>query len=70
MIDLPKVHPAYGGNLTFYKDLEVGTKFWVCNGGWEGEIILQENQKCYLVKATGEVWLVTEEKYNWLTILK
>lgn len=29
----------YGGTTTIMSTLEVGTKFYVCNGGWEGEIV-------------------------------
>ena len=31
--------PRYGGKLTDLRTLPVGTKFFVANGWWEGEIL-------------------------------
>ena len=33
------IHPKYGGVLTDLLDLPVGTKFFVTNGNWNGEIL-------------------------------
>ncbi len=38
--------PKYGGTLTDLRELPVGTKFYVANGCWEGEILADE---CILV---------------------
>ena len=32
-------HPEYGGTLTDLRKLAVGTKFFVANGWWEGEVL-------------------------------
>ena len=32
-------HPEYGGTLTDLRSLPVGTKFFVANGWWEGEVL-------------------------------
>lgn len=41
--NLGKRDPQYGGVLTELSTLAAGTTFFVCNGGWEGEIALLEN---------------------------
>lgn len=33
------IHPKYGGILTDLLELPVGTKFFVTNGNWNGEIL-------------------------------
>ncbi|MGX1195761.1 hypothetical protein [Metabacillus sp. SLBN-84] len=40
----------YGGTTTQISSLEVGTKFYVCNGAWDGEIILVDGIKRVLVE--------------------
>ncbi|WP_078598461.1 hypothetical protein [Evansella clarkii] len=39
----------YGGTPTKMMELAVGTKFYECNGGWSGEIVLKDNQKHVLI---------------------
>lgn len=41
--NLGKRDPQYGGVLTELSTLTAGTTFFVCNGSWEGEIVLLEN---------------------------
>jgi len=43
--DLPLHHPKHGGTLVYYEDLEVGTKFYVRNGHWDGEIVMEDGVK-------------------------
>jgi hypothetical protein len=40
----------YGGVTTVISTLDVGTKFHVCNGVWDGEIILKDGKKHVLIK--------------------
>jgi hypothetical protein len=40
----------YGGVPTVMIELEVGTKFFVHNGVWNGEIILRDGKKCVLIE--------------------
>jgi hypothetical protein len=40
----------YGGITTFVNNLDVGTKFYVCNGAWYGEIVLKDGKKFVLVE--------------------
>ncbi|MCZ4246969.1 hypothetical protein BXO87_02390 [Bacillus sp. GZB] len=35
----------YGGTLTKISTLEVGTKFYVVNGAWDGEIVEKDGIK-------------------------
>lgn len=42
--NLGKHDPQYGGVLTDVSTLPVGTRFFVCNGGWHGKIIRIENK--------------------------
>ena len=37
-----------GGEVTTVMDLEVGTKFYVHNGVWDGEIVMKDGKKCVL----------------------
>lgn len=54
--NLPKHHPQYGGTLAYYRDLPVGTKFYVCNGAWNGEI--KE------IEGVNKVYVVETDKYH------
>ena len=40
----------YGGERFLIKDLEVGTKFFVHNGVWNGQIVLKDGEKCILLE--------------------
>jgi hypothetical protein len=40
----------YGGTTTIIKTLDVGTKFYVNNGAWNGEIVLKDGVKCILIE--------------------
>lgn len=40
----------YGGTTTVIKSLPVGTKFYVHNGAWNGEIISRDGVKCVLIE--------------------
>lgn len=40
----------YGGVKTAMHTLPVGTKFYVVNGAWSGEIVLKNNQKHVLIE--------------------
>lgn len=42
--------PSYGGTRTVMSTLPVGTKFYVHNGAWNGEIIDVNNQKKLLIE--------------------
>lgn len=44
--NLGKTDPQYGGVLTDLDKLPIGTKFYVHNGGWEGEIIEIKGVRC------------------------
>jgi hypothetical protein len=39
----------YGGTTTNLNTLDVGTKFYVNNGAWDGTIVLKDGKKCVLV---------------------
>lgn len=39
----------YGGTPTLMRTLDVGTKFHVCNGMWDGEIILKDGHRHILI---------------------
>ena len=67
-MNLPKRHPQYGGTLTYYKDLEVGTEFYVCNGAWNGKIIEVDGVKKLYVEETEKVHDITDARYDWLSI--
>lgn len=41
---------TYGGRTTLMKTLSVGTKFFVHNGHWEGEIVMKDGLKCVMFK--------------------
>ena len=55
--------PTYGGTLTDLRKLPVGTKFFVANGLWEGEI-LSDNRM--LVHAPTDDFIVelTDEHHS------
>ncbi len=65
---LPKQHPQYGGNLVYYKDLEIGTKFYVCNGAWDGQIIEENGVKKLKVFETGRVFSIKDNDYAWISL--
>lgn len=46
----PDMVTPYGGKRTRMIDLEVGTKFHVCNGYWNGEVIMKDGAKCILIQ--------------------
>ena len=59
-------HPEYGGTLTDLRKLPVGTKFFVTNGWWAGEI-LPDNRM--LVHAPTDDFVVElTDKYHSLYI--
>lgn len=43
--NLGKRDPNYGGVLADISTLPLGAKFHVCNGNWNGQIIMHENLK-------------------------
>ena len=45
MENLPLVHPKYGGHLTAFRYIPVGTTFRVLNGEWTGKIIMHNGEK-------------------------
>ena len=54
--------PEYGGTLTDLRKLPVGTKFFVANGWWYGEIL---SDNCMLVHAPDEDLIVKlTDKYH------
>ena len=67
-MSLPKIHPQYGGFLTYYKDLEIGTKFYVCSGAWNGEIIEDNGIKKLKVLDTDKVFNIKDDDYAWLSL--
>jgi hypothetical protein len=69
-LDLPKIHPEYGGTLTYIKDLPVGTKFWVCNGCWTGMVIDDGGIKKVHVLDTGGIFEFKDDYYAWIKIKK
>ena len=62
-LDLPTY--AYGGVLSYYKDMEVGTKFHVLNGHWDGEIVIEDGIKKFKVIDTGIVYNIDDESFAW-----
>lgn len=64
----------YGGKFTILNTLEVGTKFHVCNGAWDGEIVEKDGGKWLLVKGDKEpkfklegsyyAWIPMKEKFQ------
>ena len=62
--DTLPVH-AYGGILTYYEDMEVGTKFHVLNGHWDGEIIEENGVKRAKVLCTGMVMDLDDHSFAW-----
>lgn len=70
-MSLPKHHPQYGGTLTYYKDMEVGTRFYVMNGHWSGEIIEVEGIKKVMVEEdVNRAFLIEDDRYAWININK
>lgn len=65
---LPKHHPQYGGTLTYYKDLDIGTKFFVSNGAWDGQIIEENGIKKLKVLETGRVFVIKDDDYAWINL--
>lgn len=53
-------HPKYGGKLTDLRKLPIGTKFFVANGWWHGEvlpdncILVHEPNRKNIVKLTDD----------------
>lgn len=69
MKNLPKIHPEYGGVLTYIKDLEIGTKFFVKNGLWTGEIIAGPDRKLIKVIESNNTFKIPEDYYAWVEII-
>lgn len=64
---LEKVHPEYGGELTFLEDLNVGDKFYVHNGYWDGEIVEVDGDIAYIVKGNpDQPRVIAENTYMWI----
>ena len=60
----------YSGRLVLYKDLEIGTNFYVVNGNWYGQILEgDKGQKRILVEATGSVRDVRPSDFAWVEIV-
>lgn len=51
--NLGKKDPKYGGVLTDMTTLPIGTKFFVCNGCWDGEIVELDGLKA--IKPAGHL---------------
>jgi hypothetical protein len=67
---LPKIHPKYQGTLTYYNDLPIGTKFWVCNGCWTGLIVEVEGAKKLHVLDTDQIHEIYDNSFAWIEIYK
>jgi len=65
---LPEVHPEWGGKLTYYKDIPVGSEFYVHNGHWEGIIIEEDGVKKVHVYETGRTFPIPDDYYGWLSV--
>lgn len=62
----------YGGEKTLMKSLDVGTKFHVCNGSWDGEIVIKDGEKCILMKgdAPGNAFAIKSDYTLDINILR
>lgn len=58
----------YGGTTTVMNELPVGTKFYVNNGAWNGEIILKNEIKSILIKGDSLENAIPIEKDSTLDI--
>lgn len=58
----------YDGNLTYFKDIPVGSSFHVHNGNWDGCIIEEDGIKKVYVYETGRAFSIPEDLYGWLSI--
>ncbi len=56
--------PQYGGALTDLRTLPVGTKFFVANGWWEGEI-LSDNRILVHEPTKDRVVQLTDKHHAW-----
>jgi hypothetical protein len=65
---IPKVHPEYGGRFTYYKDIPVGSEFYVHNGHWNGIIVEKDGVKMVHVYATGRTFPIPDDYYGWLSV--
>lgn len=63
--NLPQTHPTYGGRLTYLKDLEVGTTFYVENGNWGGEIIEVDGVKMCKIPDI-RTFVIPDNYYVWI----
>ena len=59
-------HPEYGGTLTDLRKLSVGTKFFVTNGWWAGEILPDNRMLVYA--PTGDFIVELTDEYHSLYI--
>ncbi|WP_310877067.1 hypothetical protein [Priestia megaterium] len=57
----------YGGTPTLMNTLEVGTKFHVCNGNWDGEIVEIDGEK--YVKIDEDRMYKAENRYSEINII-
>lgn len=68
MDKLPINHPEYGGILIYYKNLNIGDKFFVRNGYWDGEIIEVGGCKKLLVNYTGDIFDINSDNFAWIEL--
>ena len=54
----------YGGTITDMMTLPVGTKFYVHNGAWNGEIVEKNKAKCIKIKGQGTIKIDKEDMEN------
>lgn len=55
------VYESDFGTTTDIYMLPIGTKFWVVNGAWSGEIVENNGVKSVLVIATGDIREIKED---------
>lgn len=58
----------YGGTITDVTKLSVGTKFFVCNGGWYGSICQDENCKYIKIENHNRMFKLDERRPYLLAI--